>query len=287
MSRTHRFFNMYLTSTISVSLVLFLVGLLAVLILAASTVIDKIKENVTLTVVLNEKADTTSLHRFEKMLDAAPFCNGYEYISREQALEEHISNLGEDPAKFLGYNPLSDSYEIHPNAQYAHPDSVEAIDERISKLPYVDRVIYQRDVLELMNSNLNDAAIILLGAALILLFIALALIVNTIRLQIYAKRFIINTMSLVGATAWIIQRPFIRKNVTIGIVASLMALSILSMATYYVNYRLGVLLFPLTWQNITFVCGIVVLSGIMITLFAALFATNHYIRMKEDNLYRI
>ncbi|MCQ2346525.1 MAG: permease-like cell division protein FtsX [Paludibacteraceae bacterium] len=287
MSSPHRFFNMYLTTTISVSLVLLLVGMLCVLLLAANTLITRVKENVAITVVLKENTDSASLQRFDQMLEAVPYCHGYRYVSKEEALAEHIRDLGEDPTQFLGYNPLNDSYEIHPSKEYACPDSVAQIDKQLSSLPYVSNVIYPKDVLELMNSNLGDAAALLLAAVGILLLIALALIVNTIRLQIYSKRFIIKTMSLVGATAWTIRRPFVRKNVLMGCVAALLALLTLGALIYYVNVRLGIMLFALTWQNLVILGGAVLLSGIAITLLASVFATGHYIRMKTDSLYKM
>lgn len=287
MKSPHRFFNMYLTTTISVSLVLLLVGMLCVISLAANSLIMRVKQDVVLTVVLADKTDSTDLSRFDQMLEAVPYCYTYRYVSKQEALEEHIRNLGEDPSQFLGYNPLNDSYEIHPTVPYANPDSMVHIEEQLSSLPYVSRVIYQKDVLQLMNSNLNDVAIILLAAVGILLLIALALIINTIRLQIYSKRFIINTMTLVGATAWTIRRPFVWNNVVMGFFAGVLALVALGGMVYYVNIRLGILLFALTWQNLALLSGTVMLLGIVITFLASVFATGHFIRMKTDSLYKM
>ena len=128
---------------------------------------------------------------------------------------------------------------------------------------------------------------ILLGVALVLLLVSMVLIVNTIRLQIYAKRFLINTMTLVGATSWVTRRPFVLRNMLIGLLAGLAALAILSGLVYYVDFRMGLLLFPLTWQNIAIVSGVVMVSGLLITLFASLIATGKYIRMDNNSLYEI
>jgi cell division transport system permease protein len=148
-------------------------------------------------------------------------------------------------------------------------------------------VLYPRDLADLMNNNVHELSLILLGVALMLLFVSMVLIVNTIRLQIYAKRFIINTMTLVGATSWVTRRPFVYRNVFIGFMAGLVALALLAAMVYYVKYKMGILLFPLTWQNISLVAGVVLLSGMLITLVASLIATGRYIRMDNNSLYEI
>ncbi len=278
---------MYLTTTISVSLVLLLLGLLSILLLATHSIVDRIRENVSINIVLNDQADSTSIAHMSSMLSHSAYCKDYQYISKEQALSEHIAALGEDPEQFLGYNPLNASYEVHPVAAYAHPDSISTLEKEWEKLPYVGQVIYQKDMLQLLNKNLSKAAIGLSIVAIIMLLIALTLIVNTIRLQIYSKRFLIRTMTLVGATPWMIKAPFIRTNIIIGLAASTIAIAILSAAVYYVTVRLGVLLFAITWQNISLLVVTIVLSGVLITTLAALFSTGRYIRMNADTLYRI
>ena len=285
--RKHRFRNSYLTAAVSVSLVLCLIGLECVLLLSAGALVTRMRENMTLTAVLNNDADSTNCARLEQMLEASGNVSSYNYISKEQALEEHISALGEDPSAFLGYNPLSASYEIHPTDQYSNPDSLEILAHNLESLPYVNEVIYPRDLADLMSSNVSELSFILLIVAVILLLISLALIVNTIRLQIYSKRFIINTMTLVGATSWVTRRPFVGKNMLMGFIAGLVALGILAAIVYYIEYKLGVLLFPLTWQNIAFVAAVVLCSGLLITLLASLIATGRYIRMDNNSLYEI
>jgi cell division transport system permease protein len=245
------------------------------------------RENMTLTAVLSAEADSTQCARLEAILDAGHHCSGYTYISAEQALEEHIRTLGEDPTAFLGYNPLSASYEIHPTDAYSHPDSLALLASSLEALPYVTEVIYPRDLADLMSSNVNEFSLVLLIVALVLLMVSMVLIVNTIRLQIYAKRFLINTMTLVGATSWVTRRPFVLRNMLMGFLAGIAALALLSAAVYYVEFRMGLLLFPLTWQNIAFVSAVVLCSGVLITLFAALIATGRYIRMDNNSLYEV
>lgn len=285
--RKHRFRNSYLTSAVSVSLVLCLIGLECVLLLSAGALVTRMRENITLTAVLSSEADSTQCARLEKILTVGDRCSSYRYVSKEEALQEHITSLGEDPTTFLGYNPLSASYEIHPTEAYSAPDSLTAFAEQLQALPYVEEVVYPRDLADLMSSNIHDFSLILLGVALALLLVSMVLIVNTIRLQIYSKRFLINTMTLVGATSWVTRRPFVLRNMLMGFISGIAALAILSGVIYYVENRLGVLLFPLTWQNITFVSAVVLASGLLITLFASLIATGRYIRMDNNSLYEI
>ena len=285
--RKHHFRNSYLTAAVSVSLVLCLIGLEGILLLSADSLITRMRENITLTAVLSNETDSTQCVRMETILSDSQRFSGYTYISSEQALEDHIRSLGEDPAAFLGYNPLSASYEIHPTDVYSAPDSLAVIAKELEELPFVTEVIYPRDLADLMSSNVHDFSLILLAVALALLLISMVLIVNTIRLQIYSKRFIINTMTLVGATSWVTRRPFVLRNMRMGALAALVALAVLSGLVYYVDFKLGILLFPLTWQNILFVSSIVLCSGLLITLFASLIATGRYIRMDNNSLYEI
>ena len=285
--RKHKFRNSYFISAVSVTLVLCLIGLESVLLLSAGALLTRMRENITLTAVLSEEADSTQCARLERMLDVNEGYSSYRYVSKEDALREHITSLGEDPTAFLGYNPLSASYEIHPSDAYSHPDSLAVMVLKLESLPYVSQVIYPHDLADLMNRNVHDFSYVLMGVALLLLLVSMVLIVNTIRLQIYAKRFLINTMTLVGATSWVTRRPFVLRNVLIGFLSGIAALAVLSGLVYYVQFRMGLLLMPLTWQNIALVCGIVMCSGLLITLLASLIATGKYIRMDNNSLYEI
>lgn len=280
-------FNMYFTTTISISLVLFLVGLECVVLMSAHELVRHVRENVVLTVVLSDMASQEDVARMDNLMQVAPYVNGSDYISREEALQEHIDNLGEDPQKFLGYNPLTDAFEVNLHAEYAQIDSIHVIEQSLLALPYVDKVIYQADIVKQLDSNLQEASLILLAIALALLVIALVLISNTIQLQVYSKRFLINTMRLVGATPWVIKWPFIRRNMLMGIEAACVALLMLAATYYYFVNRLGIRLFALTEQNIAIIIVAIVFVGWFITFFASLAATNRYIRMKTSKMYEI
>ncbi len=287
MAQPRRFFNMYLTSAMSVALVLFLIGLLGVLLLTTHSVVRRVRENMTLTVVVRSNASTQQVADIRSMIKSAPYVKSVHYISQQQALEEHIRELGEDPTQYLGYNPLRASFEVQPTASYANTDSMAMIEKQLIKVSGVDEVLYQKDIVQQLNTNLSRAYVGIVAVTLILLLIALALITNTIRLQIYSKRFIIHTMSLVGATGWMIRRPFIRRNVIVGLVAGVVALAVLMGVIYYLNSKLGILLFPLTKTNILLLVAFVLSSGVIITLLASFVATNHYLHMTTDNMYRV
>ena len=278
---------MYFTTTISVALVLFLVGLESMLFLSAHELMRHVKESMVLSIVMTENTNDEDIARMERLLDVVPYSLDYQYISREQALQDHIENLGEDPQDFLGFNPLTDAFEVHLNAAYAQMDSVAKIEESLLTLPFVAKVVYQKDVMKVLDNNLSEVSFMLSGIALILLLIALVLISNTIQLQVYSKRFIINTMRLVGATPWVIKWPFVRRNLRMGIEAALVALMLLAMTYYYCQVHMGVVLFPLIWQNVGFVVVLMLAVGLLITFLASVAATNRYIRMKTSKMYEI
>lgn len=287
MKRRHHFFNMYLTTTVSVMLVLLLIGLETILLLSAHDIIRQVRENVALTLVLQDSCEESELARMDNLLTVAPFCREQQYISKEDALQQHIQNLGEDPTQFLGFNPLLASYELHLVADYAQADSIEVIKSKLESFQCINRIVYQEDVVSLLDSNVESLSLVLLSVALILLFVAIALIVNTIRLHVYSKRFLINTMKLVGATPHVIKLPIIRKNILMGLVAACLALLVLAGALIYCRERLNITLLLLTPQNMAIVAGVVVVCGVLITLLASVFAANRYIRMKTDDLYYI
>ena len=285
--KRHNFLNMYFTTTISVSLVLFLIGLECVILMSARDLIRQVKENVVLTVVMQEEATSDDVLRLTNILKVAPFVLDSRFISCEEALQDHIESLGEDPQKFLGYNPLTDAFELRLKESYAQTDSIKVIDTRLSSLPYVEKVIYQADVVSALDKNLNKVVLVLLVIAVALLIIALVLIGNTIQLQIYSKRFIINTMRLVGATPWVIKWPFIRRNLWIGLESSVVASVMLAGMYYYCTSHFGIYLFPINKFTIGCIVSVLFVSGFLITFLASLTATSRYIRMKTNKLYEI
>lgn len=278
---------MYLTTTISVVLVLFLIGMECVVFMATRRLLQDTRQGLALTLVLNDQADSISIQNFGTALRAAPFCYDYKYISKEDALNEHIEHLGEDPSAFLGFNPLSAAYEINLKEEYVDADSIAKIKEQLLSFSQVDEVLYQEDVVNILDNQIDNVSFVLLVVALILLSMSVVLIVNTIRLHIYSKRFIINTMRLVGATPWVIKKPFISRNVLMGLEASIVALLAIFATIYACYYRLGIMLIPITIENCLIVGATILSIGVLLTFFTSLFATGKYVRMKVDKMYEI
>ena len=287
MKRAHHFLNMYFTAAVSVFLVLLLVGVECVLLLSAISAVSHFKEKAVVTAVLSGNIDSTGIAQVDSQLRAWPYFSQIEFTSREKALQQHIDELGEDPRELLGYNPLFDSYDLHPTFEYSTPEGMEEIESKLCTLPQVDKVMYQKDLVQQIESNIHKASVVLAAVAIVLLLIAMVLIVNTIRLQIYSKRFLINTMTLVGATGWHIRAPFVGKNVLMGFITGLLALGVIAGGCYYLIYEVDIILFPLTGVNIALIAGVVLGSGLLLTLVASLIATGRYIRMNTDTMYEI
>lgn len=278
---------MYVTTSVSITLVLFLVGLVTMVTLSAHRLIEQVKHNVTLTIVLSPDADSVQVVRCGAVLKASPYCHACRYISSEEALDEHIRSLGDNPADFLGYNPLLASYEVNLSSAYANADSIVVVERQISALPYVKQVMYQKDLVELLEHNVSQVTLVLLGLAVMLLLIAYVLIINTIRLHVYSRRFLINTMRLVGATPWVIKRPFVARALRMGCWSALLALVLLTGMFYYVQYSMNIMLMPVTAANIAIVACVVIVTGELLTLIGSLIAVNRYIHMDTERMYAI
>lgn len=278
---------MYFTAAVSVFLVLFLIGAESVLILSAVHVVDRFRENTVMTLVIDDSKDSLAVHHADSVLHAMPYFSSTSFTSKQAALEEHIARLGEDPVKLLGYNPLFDSYDLHPKAEYASPEQLDQIAAGLRKMPFTDQVIYQRDMVDMVEHNIHQMSLVLMVVALALLLISMVLIVNTVRLQIYSKRFLIHTMTLVGATAHHIRMPFIWRNILMGLLSGMFAIGAIAGGVYYLTTEWGVVLFDYSWMNISVVCGIVLGTGVVLTLLATEIATSRYIHMKADTMYEI
>jgi len=278
---------MYLTTTISVALVLFLVGAESVVMLSTHQMMRRVKENVAVSVLLKDNADSTQIHHLSQLLQDLPYTHQVDFISKQQALEEHIKSLGENPKKFLGYNPLSNSFEVHLQANYANADSLAWIQTDLAALTGVDEVNYPQEIVSILDMHVGEINIALVLVALLLLLISMVLIVNTVRLHVYSKRFLINTMRLVGATSWVIRKPVILRNLRLELEAASLALVALLAALWLIHERLGIWLCEMTWQNMAGIVLVVLVGGEMITFVASLIATGRYIRMKTDKMYEI
>jgi len=275
----------YLTSIISISLVLFLLGLIGLLLLNAKKISDHVKENIGFSILLKENIREVDIIRLQKRLDAMPFVKSTDYITKEEAARELQEELGEDFIEFLGYNPLGASIEVRFNARFANPDSIALIEKEIMNYEEVSEVFYQKSLVDLVNDNIRKISLIILAFSGLLFLIAIALINNTIRLSIYSKRFLIKTMQLVGATKSFIRKPFLIKSATHGVYAAIIALFLLIGVIYIAQHEL---LEIISFQDID-ILGIlfflVLILGVILNWISTFFAVNKYLKMRSDDLY--
>jgi cell division transport system permease protein len=285
--KTATLINSRVTATISISLVLFLLGLIILLSLFAKNLSIYVKENLSFSILLNENMSEIDIRNLQKMLSIAPYVKSSEYISRDQAAKELEKELGESSDVFLGFNPLLPSIEVKLSSEYANNDSIAIIEKNLRSLSHVENVIYRRDLTQSVNENIKKIGLTLFSLATILLLISFALINNTIRLMVYSKRFIIYTMKLVGATNAFIRKPFIRTNIFSGIIASLIAISMLTGLLYYLSIEVAdsIELIDINFLLIVFI--VIITLGIFISITATYFAVNKYLRMRGEDLYYI
>ena len=282
------FFNMqFITSSISTTLVLLLLGLVVFFVLSANNLSVYVRENIAFSIQLSDDMKEPAIMEFQKKLNKEPFVKQTTYISKEQALKEHREAMGTDPAEFLGYNPFNASIEVKLNADYANSDSIAWIKDAILSNKHILDVDYPQDLLDSVNNNIRKISFALLGLAALLTLISFALINNTIRLTIYSQRFLIHTMKLVGASWTFIRRPFIARNVWIGILAATMANAVLiGMAYALVNYQPDIITVA-TPKVILIVMAAVFVFGVTITTLCAFISINKYLHMKAGELYYI
>ena len=281
------FFNSRLTSVISSSLVLFLLGLILLIGMLGNKLSVYVKENLSFSIVLKDNQKETEIKKMQKSLDALPFIKSTEYISKEQAAKELEEELGENPEIFLGFNPLQASIEVKLHSEYANPDSLQVIEKKIRNYTSVSELLYRKDMMEIVHNNMKRLGLSLLTLAAVLMIISFVLISNTIRLLIYSKRFLIHTMKLVGATSGFIRRPFVKYNIVSGIFASILAILMLTGALYYLQNELKGFIQILDMQTLLLVYVAVFALGIVLSVIATIFAVNKYLRMGVDKLYYI
>jgi cell division transport system permease protein len=281
------FRNMHLTSIISMTMVLFLVGLLSLLLFMARDMSTYVKENINLSIVLDDQLSAKELVRIENYLKSTPYIKSVQHITKEAALKEHIESLGENPEEFLGYNPLLASLEVNLNADYANSDSVSIIESKLKAFPHINRIVYQKDMINLVNENVSRISIVLLALAAILLFISMVLINNTIRMMIYSNRFLINTMKLVGATSWFIRKPYVKRSVLNGLLASIISLILLSLAVVYVQNEFSLYEMMLEPGSAILVSLIVITVGISLTAASSYVSVGKFLRMSTNDLYML
>lgn len=282
------YFDMqFITSSISTTLVLLLLGLVVFFVLGAHNLSIYVCENINFSVLISDDMKEADILKLQKKLDKEPFVKQTEYISKKQALKEQSEAMGTDPEEFLGYNPFTASIEIKLHSDYANSDSIAKIEKMIKKNTNIQDVLYQRELIDLVNDNIRNISLVLLALAVVLALISFALINNTIRLAIYSKRFLIHTMKLVGASWGFIRRPFLRRNIWSGVLAGIMADAILMGTAYWLVSYEPELIRVITPEVMLLVSGSVLIFGVVITFLCAYLSINKYLRMKASTLYYI
>ncbi|MDX9940601.1 MAG: permease-like cell division protein FtsX [Bacteroidales bacterium] len=275
----------YISTVVSITLVLFVLGLLGLVMLHARKLSDHVKENLGFSVILHDNAKPAEINHLQKTLDGMPAVKTTEYVSSELAAETLMEDLGEDFVEFLGYNPLFPSIEVRLIANYANPDSLVLFEGEVMKNRIVREVHYQKDLVSSINENVKKIGLGLLVFSLLLLAIAFALINNTIRLSVFSKRFLIKSMQLVGATQSFIRKPFIIKGMIQGLIGATLAILLLLGLLYGGQRQIPELI---TFQDTRMLLSLflmVILLGIVISWISTHLAVKKYLRIKTDYLY--
>jgi len=277
----------YITSVISISLVLFTLGVLGFFVINANSISRYIRENIGFEVIMEQNTREADILHLKKMLDTKPYVKSTEYITKEEAARRLSEALGEDFTGFFSDedNPLLPSIDVRFNAEWANNDSLAKIQTFILSNKGVKDVYYQKSLIHLINRNLRKISLILLGFSLLLLIIAVALINNTIRLAIYSRRFIIRSMQLVGATRNFIQKPFIIKGIVQGITSAVIALILLTAIIAGLWNNLPELKPLSSPETLLFLYLLVLVSGMLVSGVLTYFAVRKYLNMKPDKLY--
>jgi len=280
-----RVFNSYLTTTVSIAMVLFLIGLLGVVLLNAERLAKYVRENIGVSLVLKDDVQDQEIKDLMNALQSSNFVKSFEYIDKEAAAEKLQKELGEDFTGFLGYNPLLSAIEVKLFADFATPGQISLLESKFKEFPQVKEVFFQRDILSIINDNVKKIGFVLVFFSGLLLLIFFALINNTIRISIYSQRFIINTMLLVGATDSFIRAPFVKRSIKYGIIGAIVANLLLFVLMISYSSELTGIIDINDFKIFGIVFAAVLLIGVVISWASTFFAVNRFIRLKFDELF--
>ncbi|MBQ7222141.1 MAG: permease-like cell division protein FtsX [Bacteroidales bacterium] len=280
-----RLVQSYLSSTISISLVLYLVGIACFVGFNAKGVSNYFKENTVVSVILKSGTTEEKALQFEKELSEKEFVKTAEYISKERGYQEMKDLLGDNFLDVFEVNPIPISIDLNLNAEYCSSDSLAMIKESLSKMSLVKEVTYQESLVEMLNANLNKIGIVMSIAIILLLFISFVLIGNTVRLNVYAKRFTIHTMRLVGAKKNFIRKPFVKQAAMQGVVAALVAIILLGATLLYAKKHASAIFAMFDSSLLLVIFAVVMLVGILICMIAAWYVVGKVAYLSKDDLY--
>lgn len=277
----------YITAVISITLVLFTLGVLGLFVLHAKSLSNYIKENIGFEIIMNDGVKEADIVFLQKQLDLNPGIKSTEYITKEEATRRLNNILGDEFTKFIDEeeNPLLPSIDVRFNANWANNDSILKMESYVLENETVKEVYYQKSVVHLINKNIRKISLLLFGFSLLLLFIAVALINNTIRLSIYSKRFTIRTMQLVGATERFIIKPFIAIGFIQGLISALIAMTLLYIILITAQQNIPELSLLSSNRMLIYLNVIIVVTALLITGISTFFAVDKYLRMKTDHMY--
>lgn len=274
------------TLVISTAMVLVLLGLVVFSVLTSRNLSRWVKENLTVTVMLGDEVSESDAKQLGRDLQHRPYSKSIVYISREQALKEQTEALGSDPSEFLGMNPFPATLELRMQSDYANRDSLLWIAEELRRNTEVADVAYQVDLMDSVNRNLAKVNVLLLVLAALLTVVSFSLINNTVRLSVYARRFIIHTMKLVGASWGFIRRPFMKQALVVGIVSALIAIIVLGAGVYALYYYEPGIVTVITWVELLITAVAVLLFGIVITLTCTYVSVDRFLKMSAEEIYK-
>ena len=277
----------FVTTTISTTLVLVMLGTIVLFMLTARNLSNYVRENITVMVLISDDLDNTQISKLQRQFEKAKYVKSINYVSREDAVKEVSKEMGTDPTEFLGYNPFTASFEIRVNAEYGNPDSLRHVAYDIKKNQAVVDVTYPKDFVKSLNENIQKVSIILLIIASLFSYISFALINNTVRLTIFSRRFIINTMKLVGASWGFIRRPFLKQGMVLGLTSAVIADAVIFLGVNRVQAFEPALASIIDMEVFAIVSAAVFAFGIIITLVCIYASLNKFLRMSSNELYYV
>jgi len=275
----------YFSVVVSIALVLFLLGLLGLLVLKTKTISDHFKEQVAITVFLNDSAKEKDIKELQSSLEKQEYAKEVDFVSKETAAKEYSKDIGEDFMEYLGENPLKNAINIYVKSDFVTPKKMAEIDIKLSKNKNVFEVSYDKSLIDLLTKNIQRISFWVLIFSGLFMLIAVVLINSAIRLSVYSKRFTIKTMQMVGATKGFIRKPFLWKGIQLGIIGSLLAILGIVGVVYYMNKTLPEMQILDDKLLLGILFGAILLIGICITLLSTFFATRRFLNLRTEELY--
>ena len=281
------FNTQFITSCLSISLVLILLGTVIFFVCTARNLSDYMRENINISLLLDDKMSEKAIDAFKAELEARPYVKSLEYISKEQGLETVKAEMGADPSEFLGFNPITASFELKLKSEYANNDSIQRILDEMKMTSNVVDVLYQKDLINSVNNNIKKISFIMLIIAALFTYISFALINNTVRLSIFSQRFDINTMKLVGASWWFIRKPFLKRGLLVGLISATIATAFLFFGIRFLKEQEPQFGAIISNEVMAVVALCVYAFGLIITFCCIYFSLNKFLKMSSNTLYHI